>query len=121
MSAHSDGGDPIAFAGIWEAWKSPDGGRLQTLATITTEANGLLAGIQDTVPSSSSGPTGRTGWARRMASSKVARAAPDDVLRTRQVDKKVGNVRNYGPELIKPVAELEPTLLSPIWSAQARE
>ena len=26
-----------------------------------------------------------------------------------------------GPELIKPVAELEPTLLSPIWSAQARE
>lgn len=52
---------------------------------------------------------------------RLLRAAPDDVLRAWQVDRKVGNVRNYGSELIKPVAELEPTLLSPIWSAQARE
>jgi putative SOS response-associated peptidase YedK len=53
---------------------------------------------------------------------RLLRAAPDDVLCAWQVDKKVGNVRNDGPEqLIKPVAELEPTLLSPIWSAKARE
>ena len=37
--------------------------------------------------------------------------APDDVLRVWQVDKKVGNVRNDGPGLIKPIAELEQTLL----------
>ena len=36
-------GDPVAFAGIWEAWKSPDGERLRTFATITTDANNLLA------------------------------------------------------------------------------
>jgi putative SOS response-associated peptidase YedK len=32
------------FAGIWEAWKSPDGERLQAFATITTEANGRRVG-----------------------------------------------------------------------------
>src|SRR6476660_481577 len=43
-------GDPVAFAGIWEAWKSSEGERVQTFATITTEANNLLAGIQDRMP-----------------------------------------------------------------------
>jgi hypothetical protein len=33
------------------------------------------------------------------------------VLRLWPVDKKVGNVRNDGPDLIKPIAEREPTLL----------
>ena len=42
--------DPVAFGGIWEAWKSPEGEWLQTFATITTEANQLLAGIQDRKP-----------------------------------------------------------------------
>jgi hypothetical protein len=37
--------------------------------------------------------------------------APEDVLRLWPVDKKVGNVRNDGPDLIKPIAEREPTLL----------
>ena len=33
--------------------------------------------------------------------------APNDVLRVWRVDKKVGNVRNDGPDLIKPIAKLE--------------
>jgi putative SOS response-associated peptidase YedK len=37
--------------------------------------------------------------------------APDDVLQFWPVDKKVGNVRKDGPELIRPIAQLEPTLL----------
>jgi putative SOS response-associated peptidase YedK len=43
--ARVDGG-PVAFGGIWEAWRLPDGERLQTFATITTDANELLAPIQ---------------------------------------------------------------------------
>ena len=42
--------DPVAFGGIWEAWRSPEGERLQTFATITTDANDLLAPIQDRMP-----------------------------------------------------------------------
>ena len=37
--------------------------------------------------------------------------APDGVLRIWRVGKKVGNVRNDGPDLIEPVDDLEPTLL----------
>jgi putative SOS response-associated peptidase YedK len=40
----------------------------------------------------------------------LLRPVPDDVLRVWQVAQKVGNVRNDGPELIKPIAELTPTL-----------
>ena len=40
----------------------------------------------------------------------LLRPVPNDVLRVWQIDKKVGNVRNAGPDLFKPVAEREPTL-----------
>ena len=43
-------GDPVAFGGIWETWRSPERERLQTFATITTDANELLAPIQDRMP-----------------------------------------------------------------------
>jgi hypothetical protein len=41
----------------------------------------------------------------------LLRPAQEDVLRIWPVNKKVGNVRNDGPDLIEPVAEVEPTLL----------
>src|SRR4249920_3442407 len=40
-------GDPVAFAGIWEQWHTPERDTLRTFATITTEANSLLSPIQD--------------------------------------------------------------------------
>jgi putative SOS response-associated peptidase YedK len=43
-------GDPVAFGGIWEVWKSPDGEILQTFATSTTDANRQLSTIQDRMP-----------------------------------------------------------------------
>ena len=41
----------------------------------------------------------------------LMRGAPNDVLRISPVDKKVGNVRNDGPELIEPVVPAEALLL----------
>jgi hypothetical protein len=41
----------------------------------------------------------------------LPRPAPEDVLRTWQVGKAVGNVENDGVELIEPYAPAEPTLL----------
>jgi putative SOS response-associated peptidase YedK len=40
----------------------------------------------------------------------LLRPAPNDVLRVWRVDKKVGNVRNDGPDLIKPIAKQELSL-----------
>ena len=45
-------GDP--FGGISEEWGSPESKRLQTFATITTDANNLLAGIPCWPPSPAS-------------------------------------------------------------------
>ena len=105
-------GEPVAFAGIWETWKSPDGERLGTFARITTEANILLAPIQDRMPVI----VERADWPLWLGETEgdpdaLLRAAPDDALRFWAVDKKVGNVRNDGPELIEPVVSAEASLL----------
>lgn len=105
-------GEPVAFAGIWEAWRSREGERMQTFATITTEANKLLAPIQDRMPVIIE----RADWPLWLGEAEgdpgaLLRAAPDDVLRIWPVGKRVGNVRNDGPELIEPVVTAEASLL----------
>jgi putative SOS response-associated peptidase YedK len=105
-------GEPVAFAGIWETWKSPDGERLQTFATITTDANSLLAPIQDRMPVIVQ-PEDWPLWLGEVDGDVAAllRPATEDVLRFWPIDKKVGNVRNDGPDLIEPVVPTEVALL----------
>lgn len=40
----------FAMAGIWDIWKSPDGGQLHSFSILTTEANELTAGIHQRMP-----------------------------------------------------------------------
>jgi len=42
--------EPFSFAGLWEAWTSPDGETIKTCTIITTEANDLLKPIHDRMP-----------------------------------------------------------------------
>jgi putative SOS response-associated peptidase YedK len=41
---------PFAFAGIWSAWKDPQGSWLQSFAIVTTTANELMAPIHNRMP-----------------------------------------------------------------------
>ena len=106
-------GEPVAFAGIWREWRSPEERNSSTFATITTDANTLLASIQDRMPVIIE----RADWSVWLVAkpqgdpSALLRPAPEDVLRFWPVDKKVGNVRTEGPELIRPVQEKESSLL----------
>lgn len=43
-------GSPMAFAGIWDVWKSPEGERVETCAILTTSPNSLMATIHDRMP-----------------------------------------------------------------------
>jgi putative SOS response-associated peptidase YedK len=85
---------------------------LRTFATIATDANRQLAAIQDSMPVI----IDSVDWPLWLGQSDgdpgtLLRPAPEDVLRLWPVDKKVGNVRNDGPDLIKPARLVGPTLL----------
>ncbi len=43
-------GRPMALAGLWDVWKSPEGKVVATATIITTRANELMAGIHDRMP-----------------------------------------------------------------------
>jgi putative SOS response-associated peptidase YedK len=43
-------GEPFAFAGLWEYWRSPAGERLQTFTVIVGEPNAAVAPIHDRMP-----------------------------------------------------------------------
>jgi putative SOS response-associated peptidase YedK len=105
-------GEAVAFGGIWERWKSPDGEELKTFATITTDANRQLANIQERMPVIIE----RQDWPIWLGEvegdpTSLLQAAPEDVLRVWRVGKAVGNVKNDGAELIEPAEAAEPTLL----------
>jgi putative SOS response-associated peptidase YedK len=104
-------GDPVVFAGIWEEWRSPEGNALHTFSTITTDANRQLSAIQPRMPVI----VERGDWPVWLgeAEGEVAallRPAPEDVLRLWSIDKRVGNVRNDGPELLEPRLQAGETL-----------
>ncbi len=43
-------GQPFAFAGLWERWKSPEGEEITSCTILTTQANELLQPIHDRMP-----------------------------------------------------------------------
>ncbi len=42
--------EPIALAGIWENWQSPNGSEIDTAAILTTAANATLSAIHERMP-----------------------------------------------------------------------
>jgi putative SOS response-associated peptidase YedK len=98
-------GDPMAFAGIWEGWRSPEGDILRTFAIITTSANAQMSVLHGRMPvilEASDWP----GWLgeTEIDAATLLRPSPEGVLRLWPVDKRVGNVRNDGPDLLTEVA-----------------
>jgi putative SOS response-associated peptidase YedK len=47
---HSTDGAPLALAGLWASWKSPEGERLATCAIVTAQPNDLIEPIHDRMP-----------------------------------------------------------------------
>ncbi|MBU6499125.1 MAG: SOS response-associated peptidase [Rhodospirillales bacterium] len=100
-------GTPLAFAGLWEGWRHPDGEILRSFTIITTNANATLAPIHDRMPVILE-PSGWSTWLGETAGDPSALLAPaeDAVLKLWPVSTAVNKVTNNGPELLTP---LDPT------------
>jgi putative SOS response-associated peptidase YedK len=96
-------GDPLAFAGIWDGWRSPGGDVLRSFAIITTEANAQMSALHSRM----SVILEQADWPLLLGEADsgaemLLRPAPKAILRIWPVDKRVGNVRNDGPDLLEP-------------------
>ena len=97
-------GAPLAFAGLWEAWRDVEGRWLRTCAIITTDAAGPLADIHDRCPAILE----RHDWAQWLDRDTADPAEvvpllrpPDpELLSLHRVGYDVGNVKNDDPSLL---------------------
>jgi putative SOS response-associated peptidase YedK len=94
-------GTPMAFAGLWEGWRAPDGTAMRTFAILTTAANTTMSILHDRMPvvlEEDHWPV----WLGETDSDAPAlmRPAADDVLHLWPVSRTVNSVRNNGAELL---------------------
>ena len=92
-------GAPLAFAGLWEGWRSPDGETVRSYAILTTAANGLMSRLHDRMPVVLE-PDAWATWLGEEAgdASALMRPAAETVLHLWPVSRAVNSVRNNGPE-----------------------
>jgi putative SOS response-associated peptidase YedK len=95
-------GKPFAFAGLWDAWKEPDGGWLQSFAIITTDPNELTSTVHTRMPAILK-PSEYDRWLARDTAERppldLLRPYDAEAMRAFPVDPRVGNVRNNEPTL----------------------
>ena len=94
-------GQPMAFAGLWEIWRPPNGEKLRTFAIITTDANATMRQLHDRMPVILE-PDDWPVWLGEVPSDRTAllRPAAEGVLRLWPVSRAVNSVRNNTPDLL---------------------
>ncbi len=101
------GGQPFAFAGLWEWWRAKDApsdeAGLETFTILTTEPNALCAQIHNRMPVM----LAPADWPRWLATPEERKTLthpfPADDMEMWPVDKAVGNVKNIGSQLVEPI------------------
>lgn len=101
-------GDPMAFAGLWENWQSPDGGWIRSCAILTTAANSVIEPVHNRMPVILSDETLPL-WLDPLTETPgnlepLLIPAPPELLDVREVSPVVNNVRSEGPDCIAPVS-----------------
>ena len=101
---------PLAFAGIWDSWKSPEGEVIESCAILTTAANSLVATIHDRMPVILH-PTEFDLWLDRSVNNpenlqRLYQPYPAELLQEWEVSTIVNSPAHETPETI---ASIEPT------------
>ena len=97
---------PLAFAGLWEGWRAPDGTTLRSFAILTTEANPTLAVLHARMPVILEPPDWPV-WLGEVPGEPalLMRPAAAEVLEFWPVGPRVNNARNDGPDLLARLGE----------------
>ena len=110
---HPADGGMLTFAGLWETWTGASGETVESCTIVTTTANAALAGIHHRMPVIIA-ERDRARWLDvSVPVGEVAdllRPAPDDLLVTTPVSRRVNSVANEGPACLAG-AETEPLQL----------
>jgi putative SOS response-associated peptidase YedK len=98
----------MIMAGLWSRWKEPkSGGEVLSCTILTCRPNQVMAELHDRMPvilAEANWPK----WLGEVPATEeellaLLKPCPDDALKIWKVDRRVGNVRNNGPELALPV------------------
>ena len=100
-------GEPMAFAGLWETWRSPEGQVVQSCTIITTEANPLIQQLHNRMPVILSDET-QALWLDPLTEDPsilepLLIPAPVGLLTSHPVAETVNSVRNQGSECLAPL------------------
>ena len=106
---YAKSGGPLAFAGLWETWKSPEGPVVRSCTIITTSANSLIEPLHNRMPVILSDET-QALWLDPLSENPsnlepLLFPAPKELLTSHPVSEAVNSVKNQGPELILPLPE----------------
>jgi putative SOS response-associated peptidase YedK len=99
-------GDPFAFAGLWESWRSPDDDRVLSCTIVTTSPNPLIASIHNRMPVILD-PTVHERWLREGEQPKEEMAPllapyPPEQMEAYPVSTLVNSPKNDVPACIEP-------------------
>ena len=102
-------GDPMAFAGLWEIWKSPDGEYVRSCTIVTTTPNTLIEPVHNRMPVILSKESEALWLDPLTEDPKVLEPllipAPPEIMGTQVVSDYVNSVRNQGPACIVPAED----------------
>ena len=106
---YARGGEPMAFAGLWETWRSPEGQVVRSCTIITTQANPLIQPLHNRMPVILSEET-QALWLDPLTEDRenlepLLIPAPIELLTSHPVADTVNSVKNQGPGCILPLAD----------------
>lgn len=98
----------MVMAGLWARWKDPKTGEeIQSCTILTTSSNGVMGELHNRMPVILDEADWPKWLGEEPASNEellaMLKPCPDEWLKVWPVDKKVGNVRNKGAELVLPI------------------
>lgn len=91
----------LAFAGLWDVWKKPDGDILTTFTVITTTPNELAQRLHDRMPVILEVDDYRS-WLEADDPRELLRPCPVEMLQCYPVSTRVNTPKNNAPDLIAP-------------------